>query len=331
MDARFFHIRGIIMKLKLLIKLMFALMVIDFILYFTRIITLNVLYSTLGVWFVVFVFMSMLNLVNYVKNIYHKRKYNKRRPNGSSYRQANDVFPMIYYYKTIKTFISSASNTASGEMGSVYMSPMDGRVHGGIAYLNANILNGRQAMRQSHTARDYNTRKNTFVPGYDKIQGEYVEDNVGRHSLWHRTHVLPFTFVLSEGDNIDGLMFTGTAHLNHGDRPQLGYNVYNNRERVNMLFDMWHGPKGGKNRLELTSLSRIRVQGAPNGTHYSMDDIEQLASRIIKYVGDKQTPFKYSVRCLYGDESVIPRAVEIWLYNLSTNQLVLHVRLPNAM
>lgn len=319
------------MKLKLLIQLMFAIVVVDFILYFTNIITLNALYSTLGTSFVVFFFMSMLNLVNYVKNMYNKRKYNKRRLNGSSYRRVKDVRPMVYYYKTIKTFIRNASNPSSGEMGSVYMSPMDGRVHGGVAYLNANILNGRQVMRQSYVARDYNTRKNAFVPGYDKIRGEYVEYNGVRHYLWHRTHVLPFTFTLSEGDNIDGLMFTGTAHLNHGDRPQLGYTVHDNRERVNMLFDRWHGPKGGKNRLELTSLSRIRVPGAPNGTHYSMDDIEQLASRIIKYVGDKQTPFKYSVRCLYGDDSLIPSAVEIRLYNLSTNELVLHVRLPNAM
>lgn len=316
-----------IMKFKWLIRLLLLIIVVDYILYFTNIISLNILYSTLGVSFALFTIISILNLVTYIRNLYNKWKYNKRKMSGS----VNDVGPMIYYYKTIKTFIRKASNTSSGEMGSVYMSPMDGRVYGGIAYLNANILNGRQAMRQSYIARDYNTRKNAFVPGYGDVQGEYVESNGVRHYLWHRTHVLPFTFALSEGDNIDGLMFTGTAHLNHGDRPQLGYTVHDNRERVNMLFDMWHGPKGGKNRLKLTSLSRIHVPGSPNGTHYSMDDIEQLASRIIKYVGDKRTPFKYSVRCLYGDDSLIPTSVEIRLYNLSTNQLVLHVRLPNVM
>ena len=310
------------MKFKWLIRLLLLIIVVDYILYFTNIISLNILYSTLGVSFALFTIISILNLVTYIRNL-----YNKWKMSGS----VNDVGPMIYYYKTIKTFIRKASNPSSGEMGSVYMSPMDGRVHGGIAYLNATILNGRQAMRQSYISRDYNTRKNAFVPGYGDVQGEYVESNGVRHYLWHRTHVLPFTFTLSEGDNINGLMFTGTAHLNHGDRPQLGYTVHDNRERVNMLFDRWRSPKGGKNRLKLTSLSRIHVPGSPNGTHYSMDDIEQLASRIIKYVGDKRTPFKYSVRCLYGDDSLIPSAVEIRLYNLSTNELVLHVRLPNAM
>lgn len=243
------------------------------------------------------------------------------------------IEPTIYYYKSLTSFNVNATNTSTGEMGSIYMPPMSGgRVHGGVAYLDSRTLDSRRMARDTYKERDYETRKSVDVPGYEDVRGKYIDYGGSRHYLWHRTHVLPYNFSLSEGDNIRGLMFAGTAHLNHGDRPQIKYAIDDNRSRVNMLFDKWRSPKyGGVNHLVLTGPYKICADGAPNGTHYSMDDFEQLASRIIRYVGDKKTPFKYAVRCVYVKNELIPKSVEIRLYNLSTESLVLVVRLPNVL
>lgn len=214
-----------------------------------------------------------------------------------------------------------------GSLGTVLVVEMlQGRPIGATALLTTDILRVRQKVIQTGIVqRSDEKRKKANTPGYDLVSHDYAKVAGQKINLYHRTHLLPFRFTLSEGDNIDGLLFTGTAHLNHGDRPQMNYLMVNNQPRVNQLYAAYQN-----NHYRLV-LNNIQVPGAPAGTHYSLDDFEQLATRIILSKKQPETEFKYEAKCHYYSEGLIPQAITVSLWDLTHQTLVFTVTLPNTL
>lgn len=214
-----------------------------------------------------------------------------------------------------------------GVLGDVLVAEMpQGRPIGAIALLTTGMLRARQAMVQTGIVkRSDEQRKRAYTPGYDLVSHDYVKVAGQKINLYHRTHLLPFRFTLSEGDNIDGLLFTGTAHLNHGDRPQMNYLMMNNQARVNQLYSIYQN-----NHYRLV-LNNVQVPGEPVGTHYSLDDFEQLATRIILSKKQAETEFKYEASCHYDTDGLIPQSITVNLWDLTHQVLAFTVTLPNEV
>lgn len=267
-----------------------------------------------------------------------RKQQRRQRPTLKEARHLKKVpYPQVRYTNSVQAFARDAGKAKQiGNMGDVIMAPTnDGRIHGGMANLTPGILKARQeAVRNGWVERDDTERRNTEVPDFDNIPADQksIELDGRRYSMWHRTHVLPFRMALSDGRRIPSIMFAGTAHLNHGDRPDKGYFVSNAEadRRGNLLYGMyrkrnWH--------LNMNTRKAISVHGnyMPQDTHFSMDDIERLATHIINSYKDKNTPFRYTVWCNYNanNRTAIPDSVEISLINLQRKDVLLSVTLPN--
>ncbi|WP_424349127.1 hypothetical protein ACPBEH_10435 [Latilactobacillus sp. 5-91] len=214
-----------------------------------------------------------------------------------------------------------------GQSGDVLVAEMaQERPVGAIALLTTGILKARQSAIQSGLiTRSDEKRKQANTPGYDLVSHQYAEVAGKKVNLYHRTHLLPFRFTLSEGDDIDGLLFTGTAHLNHGDRPSINYLMPNNQARVNQLYAAYQN-----NHYRLT-LRDTHVPGEVAGTNYSLDDFEQLATRIILSKKQSETEFKYEVSCHYDEQEVVPQSITVNLWDLTHQALAFSATLPNTL
>ena len=231
-----------------------------------------------------------------------------------------------YRYITTAQFEQTMNHLDNpGQLGDVLVAEMaQGRPVGAVALLTTGILKARQAMIQTGIIeRSDEKRKSANTPGYDLVSHQYAEVAGKQFNLYHRTHLLPFRFTLSEGDNIDGLLFTGTAHLNHGDRPQINYLMLHNQARVNQLYAAYQN-----NHYRLI-LSDVHVPGEVAGTNYSLDDFEQLATRIILSKKQSETEFKYEVSCDYDTEGPLPQSITVNLWDLTHQTLDFTVTLPN--
>lgn len=207
------------------------------------------------------------------------------------------------------------------------------RVTGAYIVMNANRLKrNREQIRNGTIMRSDKVRANAFVPGYNQVKGKnkYVPEKHIREIYWQRTHLLPFRYALDDGE-IPYLLFAGTSHLNCGARPQYQYVVPKNdahagsvNQRKQYLNKML---QSGKRRM--TSPKLPEQAGAPRGTHYSLDDIEQLADWIL--YRNPNNIFRYGVICQYDDPNeVIPYGVTAILYDLTHHQLVFSISLPNV-
>lgn len=222
---------------------------------------------------------------------------------------------------------------AVGADGDLYMAPMgDGRVHGAMMTISKEMLaNHRHLIQSGEVVRDNELRYKAFVPGMDEVRDEKVQSPDGQtYSLWHRTHLVPFRFALSDGD-IDGIMFAGTAHVNHGDRPNYMFHIdkYIQEARGNELFARYfHNKKTHPLYLDGPKIL-VNEEFAPAGTQYSLDDLEQVACHIIE--AQKFDLFRYGVMCHYNDENLglIPDWVEVHMVNVTKHQTAMHATLQN--
>lgn len=234
---------------------------------------------------------------------------------------AYHYLPTSYFEQTINQL------NKPGQSGDVLVAEMSqGRPIGAIALLTTGILKARQAAIQSgRVVRSDKKRKQANTPGYDLVSHQYAEVAGKKINLYHRTHLLPFRFTLSEGDDIDGLLFTGTAHLNHGDRPHIDYFMPNNQARVNQLYAAYQN-----NHYRLV-LHNTQVPGEIRGTNYSLNDFEQLATRIIMSKKQPETEFKYEVSCHYDTEGAWPQSITVNLWDLTHQTLAFTAMLPNTL
>lgn len=226
------------------------------------------------------------------------------------------------------------STNPVGDSGDLYMAPMpDGRVHGAMMTLTKQDLNEHlRLVREGVISRDPELRKYANVPGFENLnKNMYHSEDGQNYALWHRTHVIPFRFALSDGD-IDGIMFAGTAHLNHGDRPD--YNFFVNdtmrKERGEVLFKKFYHNKQKFPVYLVGDSIYVNERYAPQGTQYSLDDIEQFASHIIEFQ-DYDT-FRYGVMCHYNpdNQGFIPDVIEVHMVNVTKHEVVLHAELNNV-
>lgn len=247
-------------------------------------------------------------------------------------KRIEELSPNYYRLTNYTDFSNMLTDNSVNNFGDVYLAPnSDGLVYGAVTTLNRNLLMGRtQAIREGLFQRDDDDRQQTYVPGFEHLNDDFVQSTDGKnYALWHRTHCLPFRFCLLDG-RIDGLMFAGTAHLNHGDRPNLNYFVdkYEAKRRDDYLFSRYY-QNGRIHPVKLLTLKDINVPNAPQGTHLSLDDMERLASRIINFHKDGHV-FKYGVACRYIGHEIIPSAVNVVLVDTTEKRVVLEAMLPNA-
>ncbi len=181
------------------------------------------------------------------------------------------------------------------------------------------ILNGR-------IRRDDVARKNVNVLGFNSVQ-KFVVNNNNKEYLYHRTHLLPFRYTLSEGDDVDGLLFTGTSHLNSGNRPLKNYKVPkddemigSNKDRENSLHE-----KIGKSKY----ITNINVD-SHSTNHYSLDDIERLVDSYIENA-DNSDIYSYGVFCNYEKPTdEVPSSVTAILRNIRLGRDVFEITIPNT-
>lgn len=248
-------------------------------------------------------------------------------------KRIEELSPNYYRLTNYTDFLNMLTDNSVNNFGDVYLAPnSDGLVYGAVTTLNRNLLMGRtQAIREGLFQRDDDDRKQSYVPGFENLNADFVQSTDGKnYALWHRTHCLPFRFCLLDG-RIDGLMFAGTAHLNHGDRPNLNYFVdkYEVKRRDDYLFKMYY--QNGRTRMVSLMLPNdIAISDAPKGTHLSLDDVERLASRIINFHKDGHV-FKYGVACRYTGDDIIPSAVNVVLVDTTEKRIVLQALLPNTL
>ncbi|RGI28293.1 MULTISPECIES: hypothetical protein [Enterococcaceae] len=245
-------------------------------------------------------------------------------------------FLMVEPYELKQTFFSRKK---AKHLGKVYTSRLkEGRVQGAYVVINRSILMERKNKVNRSIFRNDEDRYNAYVPGFDEVRSEKIKCDKRMQAMYHRTHLLPFRFCLSEGDDMTNLLFTGTAHLNSGSRPQLHYFVPNDNlfkdsfyYRQLYLSDLC---KTKIRKKKLIKESNITIQHisapspAPIGSHYSLDDFERVATSYI--LDHPNNSFKYGVFCHYSDDGVIPSSVSVYLINNTLNKMIFSVELPNV-
>ena len=273
----------------------------------------------------------------------HKKKLERTKTRRTYTPQPHttstgSVKPFIWSSGTVARYVEEIrAIRLAGNMGDIIVSPLSagGRVEGAFANVTPDILRRRsRAIKNGEFERSDEERKNANVPGFKRLNVEGMKMYPkATKPLWHRTHLLPFRFALSDGKDIPNLMFAGTAHLNHGDRPQLNYFVSNDEaeQRGKELFDRyvevgWH--IGLAEDEEIT----VRRKGVPRDTHYSLDDIERLCSHIILSDKNPNARYRYAVTPLYhpNNNTRVPDEVMVSLVNLDRLKSVLYAKIPNV-
>lgn len=230
------------------------------------------------------------------------------------------------------------------------------RPTGAIVYLNAQkVLENQSSTKSDRLRRNDSKRSDADVPGFNEVSkkdSQFV--NGERVYLWHRTHLIPYRHTLSEGNDIPYLLFAGTAHLNSGDRPQIGYEVQSGKrgkhsrerrkEKLVRYFRCGYPIKDYETTLELFQADKsifdelysglanpdsIMVNGAPKDSHYSLADVEEAVEIIIE--SNRENSYAYAVICHYkNDTDVIPESVSALLINHTEGTVDFYIELPNV-
>lgn len=230
----------------------------------------------------------------------------------------------------------------------------DGCPRGAMAILSSQLITMRkQRIRAGEFKRNDETRRNANVPGFDKVRKLHKPVEIGEKTLfwWHRTHLLPFRYSLSEGDDIDNLIISGTSHLNHGERPAhqkdiAEYGIDSEHERKDKLISLLkqHGfhylinPLIHNPYLPAAHPEQWDNPDPTLTTQYSLDDIEQLADFVMyqpKFAGHA---FSYKVESAYSYENAMEEVIEfreiptflvVTMRDLTINEDIFKITLKN--
>lgn len=222
------------------------------------------------------------------------------------------------------------------------------RIVGAAMFINAEQLkyNNDRIHIHKNVERSDESRRAADVPGYDFLAKKfnYTDENNKRIFIWQRTHLVPFRHTLSEGDTIDNLLFAGTAHLNSGNRPDIDYDVFSREEEIDGR------PQRKKDLREMFSLNlpieasdenqfekyyniemphNITVPGAPEGSYYSLADVEEVVDEII--LDNPNADFAYGTILEYENDYLLaPRWCTAILINKTLNKIVFYIKLSNV-
>lgn len=203
------------------------------------------------------------------------------------------------------------------------------RESGAYFDINAGLLRERrQIVRNKLVRRSDYDRQRALVPGWRTVAKDV--------HTYHRTHLIPFRYVLSEGYDIPGLLFTGTAQLNSGDRPEKGYTVrnsgfLNHQKRQKILLKYFARHQGRP--LENTSIKEIAPISAIFSDHdfiFSLDDFERLSDYYIQHAPTHNFRYGAFTDANIDALEVVPESLSVYLYNMTTKQFCFQATVPNV-
>lgn len=281
--------------------------------------------------------------------VYYQRKLKKTSSTETEVVAPTDelntgnVYPTVLTTHDINEYYDYfVGNQIPVSMGNILIPPTTyGRYYGAMTAINASTIETRNAMiKNNENYRNHEVRENLEVPGFKGLNTKEMYEAGQRdplqrnHSLYHKTHLLPYRFSMSEGDTIEGLVFAGTAHLNHGDRPDIDFfpDEKEKEQRNKILRSKLDIDGRISMSYEDVSVSDYNYCNSPEGSNFSLDDFENLASDIISE-NKNNDPYAYYTWLDYDAENdtAIPNRIYLRLKNLKTHQLLIDVSINNVL
>lgn len=230
------------------------------------------------------------------------------------------------------------------------------RIVGAAMFINAELLEyNKNKIKNKHVNRSGESLRSANVPGYDFLAKKFNHIKNGKKIfIWHRTHLIPFRHTLSEGDTIDNLVFAGTAHLNSGNRPDIGYDLWSRSKEIDgrpqrkkdlrqnfTLNEPIKLPDSGIYNLikedesifekyyKFNMIHDITVPGAPKDSYYSLADVEEVVDEII--LDHPDSDFAYGTILEYENDFLLsPRWCTAILIDKTLNKIVFNIKLSNV-
>lgn len=203
------------------------------------------------------------------------------------------------------------------------------RESGAFFDINAGLLREHQQIVRDKIIRrsDYD-RQRAIVPGWQTIKNSDYS--------YHRTHLIPFRYVLSEGYDIPGLLFTGTSQLNSGNRPKHNYVVGNtgflsHKKRQKLLLRYFNHHQGRP--LETSSVKEIAPLSGiftDQDFIFSLDDFERLSDYYIQHAPTHNFRYGAFTDPNFDTLEVVPESLSVYLYDMTTKQFCFQATIPNV-
>ena len=209
-----------------------------------------------------------------------------------------------------------------------------GRIVGAFIYMNYSLLRrNKYFIKNNIIKRDSSFRKKVSAPGMDLVNDEVINNGGTKVSLYHLTHLIAFRHSLSEGD-FDGLLITGTAHLNSGSRYQINYSpaysktIDSTLSRVQWLKDYFFE----HNEQIILDYPKVKTGfdfGEYGDPQFSLNEFELLYDFFLAW--KKDHVFKYGVECYYVSGSTLVDRVNVIIIDVTDNKLLVDVILGNYL
>lgn len=203
----------------------------------------------------------------------------------------------------------------------VYMTGLDslGRVIGAcVTYNGESLTANKRAIKNGRVVRDDEARKKAHVPGYNSVKRKWVTINGQDFPLYHRTHLMPYRFCLNDGE-YGTVMFTGSARLNSGVRPESNYipTSLDHNANVSTIRNM-------------ISRDPFYYMDPSHSSPFSLDDFERAADALVFASRDSyQHTYQYGTECFYNDNGLIPYAVQMVCLDLTSRRTLFVATLLN--
>ena len=210
----------------------------------------------------------------------------------------------------------------------------NGRIVGAFIYMNYELLRrNKYFVKNNIIKRDSAFRKKVGAPGMSLVKDQVVDNGGMKASLYHLTHLIAFRHSLSEGD-FDGLLFTGTAHLNSGSRYDINYvpayskTIDSTLSRVQWLKDYFfeHNEQIVLDYPKVKTGFNFGKRGDPQ---FSLNEFELLYDFFLSW--KKDHVFKYGIECHYINGSTLVDRVNVIIIDVTDNKLLVDVILGNYL
>ena len=212
--------------------------------------------------------------------------------------------------------------------------PTRNRVVGAFVYMNHDLLQrNKDLIKRGVIKRNAAERQRNSAPYMSQVKHRVVDTGSGKASLYHLTHLIAFRHSLSEGD-ANGLLFTGTAHLNSGSRYDLNYVPAYSRtkdsttSRVNTLKELFF-QNNCQLKLDYPTVDTGRNFGSRGPAQYSLNEFELFLDFLVNW--KKTHVFKYGVECYYTNGSDLVHHVRVIIIDVTQGRLLVDVLLMNKL
>lgn len=193
--------------------------------------------------------------------------------------------------------------------------------------INAGLLRERKRIiSQNIVTRNSDDRKRSLIAGWPDTNTD---------KMYHRTHLIPFRYTLSEGYDIPGLLFTGTSQLNSGNRPLLNYTVadsgfLSHKKRQKLLLKYFSKYKGKPlENAYIKNMASISKNYSDDNFIFSLDDFERLSDYYIEHSPTHNFRYGTFTDANFDSLKLIPESASVYLYDMTTKQFCFQATLPN--